>query len=534
MKLAQTSFGLFAAAVAAGYSVTFRPYCVLHMIRRYLILAHRYLGIGLGLIMALWCLSGFVMMYMPFPSVSKQQSLQGNGPLDLSSCCNSEALPGLALVDVNRFVVEMMGDVPVLRIRASGMQNPVIDLSSGEVVQAVDEQRALAIASRFAANLGLPGGVEAAGQVDRDQWTVTSFYDRHRPLHHFRADEADATRFYVSSSTGEVVQLSTGTERFWNWLGAVPHWLYPTVLRQHSGLWAQVIIWSSLGGTFLTVFGIYIGVLQYRFRRKGRRSPYGGLWLWHHYTGLIFGVLVLTWVVSGLFSVNPWGLFEFSGSREQRQLQGVPLIATEVEDFVQRLPEMDLPPGTARLEAYTLQGQLYVLAYGADGSYQRYNRNLQAAPIEEGEWSRLAQAVAGDTPIAEAGLLEQEDAYYYGHKRSRELPVYRIILDNSDQTRFYLNATSGELAGYFDRSQRIYRWLFNGLHRLDLSNWLRRRPVWDLVVWLLLTGVTASTLTGVYMGARRIKRWNVRRRARARRAVQHGPSRQTPAGFRQR
>lgn len=499
-------------------------------IRRYLILAHRYLGIGLGLIMALWCLSGFVMMYMPFPGVSKQQALQGNGPLELSQCCDTAPLSGLGLVDVNRFVVEMMGDVPVLRVRASGMQNPIIDLSNGQQITAVDEQAAFTIAERFAANHALQGRIQADGEVERDQWTVTSFYDRHRPLYHFRIDEAEGARFYISSATGEVIQLSTSNQRFWNWLGAVPHWLYPTVLRQHQGVWLQVVIWTSLGGAFLTLFGIYLGIVQYRVRRGRLSSPYRGMALWHHYTGLLFGLLVLTWAVSGLFSVNPWNMFDFSGgSREREQLQGVPLFASEVEDFVKNLPDANVPAGTARLEGYSLQGRLYVLAYQADGSYQRlHGRTLEPTRIDESEWSRLERVVAGSTPVAEAGLLEQEDAYYYGHKQQRELPVYRIILDNPDQTRLYLNATSGELAAQFDRSKRIYRWLFNGLHQLDLSSWLRQRPVWDVVVWLMLMGVTLSTLTGVYLGARRIKRWGVRRRAAAHIKKQLGPSTEKP------
>lgn len=500
------------------------------MLRRYLILAHRYLGIGLGLIMALWCLSGFVMMYMPFPEVSRQQSLQGNGPLDLSDCCKTEALAGLGLVDVNRFVIEMMGDVPVLRIRASAMQNPIIDLGSGEVVGAVDERQALAIAERFAANLGLPGRVQARGQVERDQWTVTSFYDRYRPFHYFRVAEADETRLYVSSTTGQVIQLSSSTQRFWNWLGSVPHWLYPSVLREHQTLWVQTVIWLSIGGTFLTVFGIYLGIVQYRVRRGRRRSPYRGMALWHHYTGLVFGLLVLTWVVSGLFSVNPWNLFDLGGgAREQRQLQGAPLLSQEVEEFVQRLSPARLPADVVRLEGYALQGRLYLLAYQADGSYRRYHgHNLEPAEIDEMEWSRLSRVAAGSTPVAEALLLEHEDAYYYGHKRRPDLPVYRIILDNADETRLYLNATSGELAAQFDRPKRIYRWLFSGLHQLDLSAWLRQRPVWDLVVLLLLTGVTLSTLTGVWLGIRRVGRWTG-----ARRAGRPGPSIRRPAKSRQ-
>ena len=104
-----------------------------------------------------------------------------------------------------------------------------------------------------------------------------------------------------------VVQATTRGERFWNWLGAVPHWLYPTLLRQHTQVWSQIVIWLTIFGTFLTSLGLYIGIKQYKSRRSGRYSPYRGAALWHHYGGLVFGVMTLIWLVSGFFSMNPWG-----------------------------------------------------------------------------------------------------------------------------------------------------------------------------------------------------------------------------------
>ena len=38
------------------------------MIIKSLIVLHRYLGVVLGVIMTVWCLSGFVMMYQGYPS----------------------------------------------------------------------------------------------------------------------------------------------------------------------------------------------------------------------------------------------------------------------------------------------------------------------------------------------------------------------------------------------------------------------------------------------------------------------------------
>lgn len=476
--------------------------------RRLLFLIHRYLGIGIGLVMVMWCLSGFVMMYVPYPTVSDKQVMQGNVPLDLGACCDTSRIESLGLVDVNRFTVEMLGDTLVLRFRASGSRNPIINLRNGEQIEGISLARAEDIARSFKARSGIAGEIVDRREVVRDQWTVTPYYDYYRPLYRFTANDPAQTQWYVSSNTGETAQLTTKFQRFWNWLGSVPHWLYPEVLRQHDAVWQQLVIWLSVAGIFLTVIGIYIGIAQYRTLRGGRRSPYRGIALWHHYLGLLFGLFILSWIASGLLAMNPWGLFDLSGgAAERKRLQGVPLYSREVASFLERLPQADLPDATVRIEGYSLLGKFYFLAYEADGSYQRFDgKSLRAQPVAASEWQRYTELLAGQAPVQEAGLLEEEDAYYYGHKSARELPVYRIILDNNDRTRLYLNATSGEIAAHFDREQRTYRWLFSGLHQVDLSRVIRSRPLWDVLMWLLLIGVSLGTVTGTYMGVRRLLR----------------------------
>jgi uncharacterized protein involved in exopolysaccharide biosynthesis len=51
------------------------------------------------------------------------------------------------------------------------------------------------------------------------------------------------------------------------------------------------------------------------------------------------------------------------------------------------------------------------------------------------------------------------------------------------------------------------------MHRLDFAQWLRTRPVWDIVMLTLLLGGLAGTATGVYLAVLRIKRDLTFRRA---------------------
>ena len=107
---------------------------------------------------------------------------------------------------------------------------------------------------------------------------------------------------------GQIVLWTTASQRFWNWLGTIPHFLYFTKLRSDVVLWSQIVIWAATLGTFLALFGLYLGIAQ--LGSAARLSPYRGLLSWHHIVGLLFGLVTLTWVVSGLVSMNPWGFLE--------------------------------------------------------------------------------------------------------------------------------------------------------------------------------------------------------------------------------
>jgi hypothetical protein len=47
--------------------------------------------------------------------------------------------------------------------------------------------------------------------------------------------DAAGTCLYVSLRSGEVIQRTVRVERAWNWVGAIVHWINPTLLRKHQG-----------------------------------------------------------------------------------------------------------------------------------------------------------------------------------------------------------------------------------------------------------------------------------------------------------
>ena len=55
--------------------------------KRWLYLVHRWLGIALAVVMALWFLSGVVMMYVGYPKLTTAERLAGLPPLPAQGCC---------------------------------------------------------------------------------------------------------------------------------------------------------------------------------------------------------------------------------------------------------------------------------------------------------------------------------------------------------------------------------------------------------------------------------------------------------------
>ncbi len=466
---------------------------------RLLFLIHRYLGIALGIVISLWCVSGFVMMYVQYPVLDESEQLAGLETLDLANCCRIPE--DFSNIPVERFRLEMLDGRPALRLMA-GRFKYVIDVRNGEYLPGFSESNARSIAATAAGEFGLGGELQLLDLLEQDQWTVYPSFGTHRPLYHFAVNDSVGTEFYVSSTTGEVVQMTTSRERFWNWMGSVIHWLYPTVLRQHTYIWIQTVIWLTVFSLFLTVVGIYIGILQYGSRRNGRRSPYRGWALWHHYAGLVFGLFTLIWLFSGIFSVNPWGALEGrSFGPEYTRLRGLQLDYNTSARLVGALTADNVPDSVVRLDGSAVGGELQIIATHKQGQRVRLSPyTLETEALSPGFFADAGPAMRPGVAVSEADWISTGDAYYFSHHVPRRFPVFRIQYEDGE--RLYLDSVSGELAYAADRERQWYRWVFNALHRGDFSRLIRSRPLWDLMMWPLMLGVTAGAITGTWLGIR--------------------------------
>lgn len=507
--------------------------------RRLLIYVHRWLGIVGSLLFVAWFLSGIVLMYVGMPALDPDDRLARLPELDLTTAQVDVSVAAVtAGFTPRRIVVGMLGDRPVYRF-AGGSGWTTVFADSGDPLADLSPDEALAVARRFAPEHAATAAYDTRLTAP-DQWTLQSgvFF----PLHRIRLGDRADTALYVSDRTGEPVMQTTRGGRRWAYVGAVLHWLYFTPLRSRGALWSNVVIWSSVLGCLLCLSGLLWGLWRvalaprYRLRRVASRTPYAGLMRWHHYTGLVFGLVTFTWIFSGGLSMEPWGWPPRAaptatqravvtggpprlGPLTVEQLRaGFEAIAPE---FVPRELEvlqfqeipylLALDPGAAggRLRASALPNTLRPLGSRAprqrlvsvetpdQGAFERFDRDA---------FEQLAPALVPGADIVETTWLRQYDAYYYDRGGRRRLPVYRVKYDDPRETWLYFDPYRGTIARTEERLTRLNRWLYHGLHSLDFPFLYSRRPLWDVVVILLSLGGIAVSVTSAPQAWRRLRR----------------------------
>ena len=471
--------------------------------RKWLILVHRWLGIALALLFLMWFVSGIAMIYArDMPRLTPETRLARLPALDLLrvrvSAWQAAERAGLARSPV-RVMLLTVQDRPAYRF--GGVQPTTVFADTGELMSPASERDSVAIATRF---MGVsPPALRYVRQLDRaDQWTIAE--RRRLPLHKIAVDDAARTELYVSAGLGEVVVQTTRASRALAWVAAIPHWLYFAPLRLNDAVWRQVILWTSGLGAMSVAIGLVLAVTQFRV-------AYARLMRWHYVSGVAFGVLTLTWVFSGLLSMEPlnWAASERPGPSIAPALGGG---ALDVSSF----PPIDATAWTRALAGRRakeidfrwIRGAPWFVARGAAAEPLL----VRAQPLEiRGEpfnTRGIVDSVAAanrDWAIVDADVISSYDAYYYDRDGRAPLPALRIRFDDPDRTWAYLDPRMNEVVARLTRRQRVERWLYHGLHSLDFSFWYYSRA-WDVGMIALLSGGAMLSAIGVLIGWRRVRR----------------------------
>lgn len=495
------------------------------VLKRWLWLTHRWLGIGTCLLMAIWFGSGLAMVYFPYPSLAGQEWLSGQRPIAWERV---KVEPGAALAlgagpggkpgdgsvhgaadgaAPRQLSLVMRGDQPVWIHQgwghASGGPGRQFNATTGAEAGPAGEAEARAIARAFSGRAVI--GME---QVLQDQWTVAANYDPHRPLWKARLAPSGDDHLYVSSVSGAVVLDTSGQERIWNWIGTVPHWIYFTALRQHPEAWRQVVLWLSGPAVIAAITGIWIGLLRVRLGRRRYRNraftPYHGWMKWHHVAGLAGAAVLLGWIFSGWLSLDPGRLFasEAPGTQQQMAyagpLEGLPSLS--------RLRAAAAGGDARRITLLGAAGApLLRIESGAGPDLLLDPATL--APREDGLARALARAqlLVPQARVREHRLLHRADSYWYRLRGPLQLPVWRLRLDDDAGTWLHVHPETGEVLGTTNATRRTYRWLFGFLHLWDAPVLLERPLLREAWIWVFSLLGLVTSISGVWLGWKRLR-----------------------------
>src|SRR5271170_2082161 len=158
---------------------------------RWLFLVHRYLGIAVGALMVMWCLSGVVMMYVSYPALDENSRLKGVAPIVWSGCCKISEQMLADTAPVIEFQIEMLAGRPALYLRGTRGSH-LIDLMTGSVIDRVSSDQAATVAMEYVDNT-FPTPSWQLDLIDYDQWTVSGSFDADRPLYRVRLNDAMRT-----------------------------------------------------------------------------------------------------------------------------------------------------------------------------------------------------------------------------------------------------------------------------------------------------------------------------------------------------
>lgn len=150
-----------------------------------------------------------------------------------------------------------------------------------------------------------------------------------------------------------------------------------------------------------------------------------------------------------------------------------------------------------------VDGKPYYLAYQDDNHTRMMSANGDPAkPFEKFNYQPFLSMVQRLNPgivVLESTLLNEYDNYYYSRHDEKHLPVLRVKMQTPQQTWYYVDLKTGQVALKHEKLSRLERWLYHGLHSFDFKWLFYKRPLWDILVGMLMIGGMSVSCTGLVL-----------------------------------
>lgn len=490
---------------------------------------HKITGLVIALFFIMWFVTGIVLLYHTYPRVRAEDRYRHMAALDPNELPDIYSIPGLAdSIAPKMLSVEKANGKTQWTI--SGLEPDMgksDDLKEGGedvFVLSADtlfvSPRPLTSAMRGSiARVWAPDGniVKVDTLRERQQWVMYERYEKSLPILRYYFDDPEKSQIFVAHDSGEVLQATTRSQRLWSWMGAIPHKLYIPLLRKDVKRWENVLL---VGGLFCLVaalsgfyMGIYYLVLNCRKNHHGVSPFKKRIWRYHHVSGLVFGVFLIAWGISGSLAMQrvPKWMVRYDGDyfiSSSRLWGRKPLPLSEY-----RLDYRELFRKYKDVKSVTWDhfGEIpvYVVVDGDREIYIDASSNGIVTPlsIPEKVVATAVERYFGDETKYNISLQRDYDEYYLSRKGDLGLPVWRVDVDNADGSRLYVDPKTGYVK-YLNKNRMVKKWLFGATHYLGIKFFVEHQGLRYVCLWILCAGCVVVCVTGIglYISRKRILR----------------------------
>lgn len=478
---------------------------------KYIIKIHRILGTLFSILFLMWFLTGIVMIYHHYPSVSGSKALAYDCSVTPASHIPLDSL--MSHIDcpadsIKEIQISLLPGMSLFTVK-SAEDESLYDAVTGRRVNRLHKPSLDRIAAAWCS-----APVMATDSLNEiDVWLIGAYPFKEYPVYKYSFDDDKRTELYLSSRTGRALQLTDSRTRLWAWLGAIPHWIYIKQLRATGRQpWTDVVLWLSGFGILMTFSGIIVGLRSMIIaRRRGKLCPYRKpMFRWHHIGGLVFGLFVLTFIFSGFMSLQkvPASLVPYNDQYSAEQFgRGAEFIKPSgyTYDYRNLLTDSNVR-------------QITMTVYGGVPVYKVQSRNdcclLRANAmtrdtliVDEALCHAMAQRSLSHGMSYSVSVVNDYEPGYSSVRASRKrpLPVFKVAVHDDYHSCFYIPPHDDRVT-YSNDNSRMRGILYNTLHSLNCQFFYNHQSLREVVLWILMIGGTVVSFTGLVLGYRYIKR----------------------------
>ncbi len=470
---------------------------------------HRWLGIVLSVVFVLWFVSGIVMVFEHFPKVNKDFQFEKAEVLNHHDVIQN--VPEAILDNASELSLVKIVKRPYYHVIDTMGKTYFLDASNLEKVDLFEA----ADLDTLVKNIYGVAYREKIIINDFDQWIPWSRYSSYFPIHKYYLDDSKHTVVYMSQKTASVVQETTRYSRWMARIGAIPHWFYYKSLRLKKDLWVDFVVWLALFTSIAALSGIIVGFIKQK-RKKHRKgifgfSPYKKQWMrWHHITGYIFGIFVLTFSFSGLMSlydVPQWVIPVHKVQDYSEISSDAPADYTAFDLSVDELLKSDTNDSSIKKIVWKQIGTVPYYAAYSDGLHNPLWIQATSDTIAYTTFSQDDFLASFANRFPDVGYdfeLLSEGDNYMSPTRVENKRIVKLKLADANATWLYFDLDKYSLISESNKNTRLRRWLYNGLHSFDLKylkehEWLRMTLLIILCVFGTIISVSGLVLAYDYL-----------------------------------